>query len=66
MQTTDHSAQVNQKLTPVSSPAQYSFRLPNPLSKYRRTNIVANQSDTNVTALAPTNHIRDYLILLDL
>ena len=66
MQNTDHPAQANQKQNPVTSPAPtWKFRLPNPLSKYR-TNIVANQSYTNVTTLAPTKHSRDYLILLEI
>lgn len=44
---------------------QWNLRLPNPLSKYRRTNIVVNQRYANVTSLAPINHINDYLIFLE-
>ena len=35
------------------------------LTKYKETNIAANQNCTNVTALPTTNHIRGYLTLLE-
>jgi hypothetical protein len=46
----------------LPSTHQGNYRLHNLLSKYRRTNIVASQSYTNVTT---ANHIRDDLILLE-